>query len=212
MHPKTDKRDYLWSPIMKKNSFLVLTSGKFLEPWEVELELDPFSAFHFHFQTGCLWISEMVVKWPTLKVSLFLHISLWNSLWRPFFVAYLLLAYWNLHQLSAESCKISIGFLQIKWLICNILSYNWAELGQKLIANIIRLGNFVTSVIEELSKLFFCSTTIMAIQVVEFSIGGQRYTYRVLQIIQMKLILLWVWAEWAVLGRAKTALKFKNKT
>ena len=26
---------------------------------------------------------------------------------------------------------------------------------------------------------------------------------------QMKLILLWVWAERAVLGRAKTALKFK---
>ena len=37
----------------------------------------------------------------------------------------------------------------------------------------------------------------------------QRYTYRVLQTIQMKLILLCVWAEWAVLGSAKTALKFK---
>ena len=32
-----------------------------------------------------------------------------------------------------------------------------------------------------------------------------------LQTIQMKLILLWVWAERAVLGRAKTALKFKYK-
>ena len=37
----------------------------------------------------------------------------------------------------------------------------------------------------------------------------QRYTDRVLQTIQMKLILLWVLAEQAVLGRAKTALKFK---
>ena len=37
----------------------------------------------------------------------------------------------------------------------------------------------------------------------------QRYTYRVLQTIQMKLILLLVWAEPAVLGRAKTVLKFK---
>ena len=37
----------------------------------------------------------------------------------------------------------------------------------------------------------------------------QRYIHRVLQTIQMKLILLWVWAERAVLGRAKTALKFK---
>ena len=39
--------------------------------------------------------------------------------------------------------------------------------------------------------------------------SDQRYTYRVLQTIQMKLIPLWVWAERAVLGRAKTALKFK---
>ena len=39
--------------------------------------------------------------------------------------------------------------------------------------------------------------------------GSQRYTYRVLQTIQMKLIFLCVWAEPAVLGSAKTALKFK---
>ena len=38
---------------------------------------------------------------------------------------------------------------------------------------------------------------------------GQRYTYRVIQTIQMKVILLKVWAEGAVLGRTKTALKFK---
>ena len=38
---------------------------------------------------------------------------------------------------------------------------------------------------------------------------NQSYLHQVLQTIQMKLILLWVWAERAVLGRAKTALKFK---
>ena len=38
---------------------------------------------------------------------------------------------------------------------------------------------------------------------------NQRYTYRVLQTIQTKLILLCVWAELAVLGSTKTALKFK---
>ena len=38
---------------------------------------------------------------------------------------------------------------------------------------------------------------------------GQRFTYRVLQTIQMKLILLCVWAEWAVLGSDNTALRFK---
>ena len=40
------------------------------------------------------------------------------------------------------------------------------------------------------------------------SAWNQRYTYRVLQTIQMKLILLCVWAERAILGSAKTALKF----
>ena len=37
----------------------------------------------------------------------------------------------------------------------------------------------------------------------------QIYTYRVLQTIQMKLLLFCVWAEPAILGSAKTALKFK---
>ena len=43
----------------------------------------------------------------------------------------------------------------------------------------------------------------------DFQAFLQRYTYRVLQTIQMKLILLCIWAERAVLGSAKTALKFK---
>ena len=38
---------------------------------------------------------------------------------------------------------------------------------------------------------------------------GQRYTFRVLQTIQIKLIFLFVWAEPAVLGSAKTGLEFK---
>ena len=48
-----------------------------------------------------------------------------------------------------------------------------------------------------------------------FLVGGhnlslcQRYTYREIQTIQMKLILLCVWAEPAVLGSTKTALKLK---
>ena len=40
---------------------------------------------------------------------------------------------------------------------------------------------------------------------------SQRYTYRVLQTIQLKLIILCVWAEQAVLDSVKTALKFKYK-
>ena len=41
------------------------------------------------------------------------------------------------------------------------------------------------------------------------TVWRQRYTYKVLQTIQMKPILLCIWAEWAVLGSAKSALKFK---
>ena len=41
-----------------------------------------------------------------------------------------------------------------------------------------------------------------------FALQPKLYTPSTLNI-QMKLILLWVWAERAVLGRAKTALKFK---
>ena len=44
-----------------------------------------------------------------------------------------------------------------------------------------------------------------------FSKKAQSYIYQVLQTIQMKLILLCVWAESAVLGSAKTALKFIYK-
>ena len=40
---------------------------------------------------------------------------------------------------------------------------------------------------------------------------NQSYIYQVLQTIQMKLIVLCVWAEPAVLGSAKTALKFIYK-
>ena len=42
-----------------------------------------------------------------------------------------------------------------------------------------------------------------------FACDGQRYTYRVLQTIQMKLILLCIWEQPAFLGSTKTALKFK---
>ena len=42
-------------------------------------------------------------------------------------------------------------------------------------------------------------------------LNWQRYTYRVLQTIQIKLIRLCVWAEPAVLGSTKIALKFKLK-
>ena len=47
-------------------------------------------------------------------------------------------------------------------------------------------------------------------QFVKYKSGTQqRYTYRVLQTIHMKSILLCVWAEPAVFGSTKTALKFR---
>ena len=46
---------------------------------------------------------------------------------------------------------------------------------------------------------------------IEFCTRDIHLDSRVLQTIQMKLILLCVWAEWAILGSAKTALKFKHE-
>ena len=56
---------------------------------------------------------------------------------------------------------------------------------------------------------FILLSTISVSRKSNIATPSQRYTDRVLQTIQMKLILLWVWAEQAVMGRAKTALKFK---
>ena len=62
----------------------------------------------------------------------------------------------------------------------------------------------------ESQKFFSITRTIFSHSILEILLyQDQRYTHRVLQTIQMKLILLWVWAEQAVLGRAKTALKIQ---
>ena len=51
--------------------------------------------------------------------------------------------------------------------------------------------------------------TVLTFQADHIFGASLRYTYRVLQTILMKGIPLCVWAEWAALGIAKTALKFK---
>ena len=54
-------------------------------------------------------------------------------------------------------------------------------------------------------RVFFLHIEVMLL------LPDQRYTYRVLQTIQMKLILLCLWAELVVLGSTKTALKSNMK-
>ena len=61
----------------------------------------------------------------------------------------------------------------------------------------------------EVTKLLTLLKLRFQVCTFEFVAPSQRYTYRVLQTIEMKLILLCVWAEPAVLGSAKTDLKFK---
>ena len=53
-----------------------------------------------------------------------------------------------------------------------------------------------------------CHQKRMSSRLISLLGSTQSYIYQVLQTIQMKLILLCVWAEPAVLGSAKTALKF----
>ena len=65
------------------------------------------------------------------------------------------------------------------------------------------------------SNIFCSRTVILSLPWYIFSPFAsirQSYIHQVLQTIQMKLILLCVWAEPAVLGSAKSALKFKYKT
>ena len=52
-------------------------------------------------------------------------------------------------------------------------------------------------------------SAINAVYVSIYSSKSKSVLASVLQTIQTKLTLLWVWAGQAVLGRAKTALKFK---
>ena len=63
------------------------------------------------------------------------------------------------------------------------------------------------------ASFFYCTFNFLSFQIFfQISIRDihiASLTYRVLQTIQMKLILLCVWAERAILGSAKTALKFK---
>ena len=57
-------------------------------------------------------------------------------------------------------------------------------------------------------KINFRREYFFLVKLQRFFTQRQSYIYQVLQTIQMKLILLCVWAELAVLGSAKTALKF----
>ena len=57
--------------------------------------------------------------------------------------------------------------------------------------------------------IFFWTINFENLMKVMTSFQVNQSLYQVLQTIQMKLILLCVWAEQAVLGSAKTALKFK---
>ena len=72
------------------------------------------------------------------------------------------------------------------------------------------LGKFVTSILQAHNggQIFMTEVNFDFVKSI-FSQLVQRYTYRVLQTIEMKLILLCIWAERAVYGSAKTALKFK---
>ena len=83
--------------------------------------------------------------------------------------------------------------------LCQIIEVNAKNVCQK---NSNEHGSGVRIIFQ-----FYCSPNTTS----NFLTANQRYTYRVLKTIQMKLILLYVWAERAILGRAKTALRFKNE-
>ena len=116
------------------------------------------------------------------------HIYFWNEIkWKDRIKKKILLS-------PIPFCSRPSGILT--YILTHILLPNLAYKLVKVILFEINCTIFYTNLHE-----LFC-------QIISWT-TGQRYTYRVLQTIQMKLILLCVWAELAVLGSTETAPKFK---
>ena len=110
---------------------------------------------------------------------------------------------------------------QEEWQSCKglffvVKSYNGRRTTTYILASLRHIFSYqpISKIAREKDRQAFIvtfSVNQQPLQLLSYSCLGtiQRYTYRVLQTIQMRLKLLYVWAELAVLGIAKTALKFK---
>ena len=104
---------------------------------------------------------------------------------------------------------------------CGSLDKNWNNISAKLVWKCSAGSEIILPIVKRrIMKLYPCIMLMpsnvtyakWSSQVCDFGFFSKNwygYTYRVIQTIQMKLVLLCVWAERAVLGSAKTALKFK---
>ena len=103
-----------------------------------------------------------------------------------------------LRMLLYENSKISLTTILL------LLSFFFATYNYSLTRG--RMGGWRVPWTSQRSKNRFKASLLL-----QFckSFARDIHINRVFQTIQMKLMLLWVWAEQAILGRAKTALKFK---
>ena len=117
------------------------------------------------------------------------------------------------HQKSYEQCieKVSTTAIQAS----SSKQSHYREVPQWGVSNGARHNQKCFLAYKKFKFFFFFKFHIFLIrqnapQIISFHLRYmQRYTFRVLQTIQMKVILLCVWAEPAVLGSTKTVLKFK---
>ena len=126
------------------------------------------------------------------------------------FVAFSEYMNFNLPNILSNYIHISIfiGFLAMKKkLDTSNVSFTWL-LHWNLITITLNIQIKIASFMQSQRSDKQAGQPPLLVKVIRW-LPRQRYTYRVLQTIQMKLILLCGWAELAVLGSKKTALKFK---
>ena len=150
---------------------------------------------------------------------------LWLGLWQCQDICQILMRFFSSLFLQAEFVQ------QLKTCDAIIVMYSLTDrisfhVAREILDDLANLGSVVCPVLLLANKMDLCQHRKVNFKKANFwwfltklqkpntlccKISGvpQRYTYRVLQTFQMKLIFLCVWAELAVLGSTKTALKFK---
>ena len=132
---------------------------------------------------------------------------------------------WEIFWGALHVCRSKIGDVENSFQIrhifeslwprgCSLRDYATQEANQELKWKLRTISVWQNRVLESLvSHSWDTWPTLLRVNLSARKLcpSSQRYTYRVLQTLQMKLIILWFWVERAVLGRAKTALKFKYK-
>ena len=127
----------------------------------------------------------------------------------PFYIQYtvVLLHIQYDHTFNAHCCTFYQAFSSPKSTTTALKSFSVLRSGHQKFRECVRTGAVGAQTCRSLG--YHLLHPLILRLLVLFAPTVQRYTYRVIQTIQMKLIILRIRAEPAVLGSTETALKFK---